>query len=138
MKICTGCKKEKLFSEFSKNKNMKDGLTHYCKVCVSEQNKEWNSKNKQRSVQNTEKYRQSRVEKVKEIKRNLCCAVCGETEMVCLDFHHKDPFQKDMSVSLLARRGHAWQRVLEEINKCVCVCSNCHRKIHAGLIKIAG
>lgn len=136
MKLCTGCKEEKQFSEFSKNKNTKDGFTHYCKVCVSKQNKEWSCKNKERSVKNTERYRHTRVEKVKQIKQKLCCVVCGEKEMVCLDFHHRDPSQKDMSVSLLTRRGHAWQRVLDEINKCICVCSNCHRKIHAGLIEV--
>lgn len=33
MKICSKCKEAKQLSEFSKDKNKKDGLGHYCKNC---------------------------------------------------------------------------------------------------------
>ena len=32
--------------------------------------------------------------------------------------------------------GASAKRVLAELAKCICVCENCHRKIHAGLISI--
>lgn len=33
-KYCSGCKGVKLFSEFSKNRKMKDGYANWCKVCL--------------------------------------------------------------------------------------------------------
>jgi hypothetical protein len=52
-----------------------------------------------------------------------------------LEFHHLDPNEKDFSIS---RSGHctAWDKVKLELDKCILVCANCHREIHAGLITI--
>ncbi len=38
-KICTKCYVEKLLSKFSKNYNYKDGLSYYCKSCISKYKK---------------------------------------------------------------------------------------------------
>jgi hypothetical protein len=85
--------------------------------------------------------RRARAALVKRAKQLLAefraagCVVCGEMEAACLDAHHVDPSEKDANVSSLAG-----QPVLlaEELKKCVCLCANCHRKLHAGLINIAG
>lgn len=60
------------------------------------------------------------------------CIVCSEQEPACLDFHHLNG--KDMTVSSML--GMNDQRVKEEIAKCVVLCSNCHRKHHAGVLDI--
>lgn len=57
------------------------------------------------------------------------CAKCGEREKACLDFHHLG--EKDMTVS--AMLGMNEQRVRFEISKCIVLCANCHRKLHAGI-----
>jgi len=62
------------------------------------------------------------------------CIVCGELEECCLDAHHVDPSQKDGSIYDMARRGCARSKFEAELAKCVCLCSNCHRKVHAGKI----
>ena len=51
-----------------------------------------------------------------------------------LDFHHLDPSQKEFGISMdgITR---SWERVQKELDKCVLVCSNCHREIHAGLLQ---
>ena len=38
-KYCSRCDTDKPVSEFSKNKNTKDGLAYYCKTCYSKYNK---------------------------------------------------------------------------------------------------
>lgn len=45
-----------------------------------------------------------------------------------LEFHHKDG-EKDFGI---AAKGHtkSWERIKEELDKCVLVCSNCHKEIH--------
>ena len=46
MKVCTKCKLEKDFLEFSKNKSKKDGHSHICKLCDNEKNKKYYELNK--------------------------------------------------------------------------------------------
>jgi len=43
-----------------------------------------------------------------------------------LDFDHVRG-EKTMAVSLMAERYASWAKVLEEIEKCVVRCANCHR-----------
>ena len=59
------------------------------------------------------------------------CVACGFNKWVCsLEFHHVDPSQKDpRSVSM---RSWTWERMKEELKKCILLCSNCHRAVHAG------
>lgn len=64
------------------------------------------------------------------------CLFCGEQEDCCMSFHHLDSTQKDFTIATIHRRVMSPLRLVEELTKCICVCENCHRKIHAGLIKI--
>jgi hypothetical protein len=58
------------------------------------------------------------------------CTRCPETHPACLDFHHRDPDQKEFSVTKAAMRGWSRERIAIEIAKCDVLCSNCHRKEH--------
>lgn len=58
------------------------------------------------------------------------CIYCGEKHPACLDFHHRDPTKKEITVSSAVKKGWSWDRTIQEIRKCDVVCSNCHRKIH--------
>jgi hypothetical protein len=69
---------------------------------------------------------------IQRYKENLQCERCPESHPACLDFHHKDPKEKDIEISLIAvRKGWAIKRIMEEIEKCEILCANCHRKEHA-------
>jgi len=64
------------------------------------------------------------------------CAKCGYNKYPeVLEFHHKDTSKKNFNVS---SKGHcrSWERVSEEIKKCVLLCANCHREIHVVLKKL--
>ncbi len=54
---------------------------------------------------------------------------CGEARAVCLDFHHRDPDTKKFALSDAETRSIA--NIDREIKKCILVCANCHRVIHA-------
>lgn len=57
------------------------------------------------------------------------CVRCGYHRSIrAMDFHHPDPSQKDFSISTNANR--AWSVVKLEVEKCVLLCSNCHREEH--------
>jgi hypothetical protein len=62
------------------------------------------------------------------------CIVCGEDENCCIDFHHTNPEEKLGRVPRMARGNR--QKFLAEVAKCVCLCANCHRKVHAGVITL--
>lgn len=63
------------------------------------------------------------------------CQCCGYNACLdALEFHHFDSSQKDFSI---AAKGYtrSWDKVKTELDKCVLVCANCHREIHAGIIE---
>ena len=62
------------------------------------------------------------------------CFVCGEVAACCLDAHHIG--EKEFGIANVARHGIAIKRIVEELKKCVCVCTNCHRKVHGGLLSL--
>lgn len=64
------------------------------------------------------------------LKNGKRCMDCGESDPVCLDFHHRNPDEKEFNIG---HRGRYLPRakVLAEIAKCDVVCVNCHRKRHA-------
>lgn len=74
------------------------------------------------------------IEFVNSFKKE--CAVCHESEQCCLDFHHIDKSDKEFNIA--EKRGSLSKKAIEkEINKCVVLCANCHRKLHAGLITLS-
>jgi len=61
------------------------------------------------------------------------CELCGYNKCIqALDFHHLDKFGKDFGIS---EKGYtrSWEKVKEEIDKCILVCANCHRELHVGI-----
>lgn len=63
------------------------------------------------------------------------CTMCGYNKYLgSLDFHHIDPSIKDYNISKL--RTYCWENIKKELDKCVLLCANCHREVHAGVIKL--
>lgn len=63
-------------------------------------------------------------------ERSGGCKVCGYNKCPeALEFHHKDPNTKDLSICK-GVRNWGTDRLREEISKCIVVCANCHREIH--------
>jgi 5-methylcytosine-specific restriction endonuclease McrA len=66
------------------------------------------------------------------------CEICGYDRcMDALEFHHKDASSKDFGIS---EKGHSrsWIKVMEELDKCIMICANCHRELHARLAASGG
>ena len=58
------------------------------------------------------------------------CERCGYDKCpAVLQFHHKDPNQKEFG---LAQKGitHSWTEYWEEAQKCSLLCANCHAEEH--------
>lgn len=95
--------------------------------------KNWRKKNKDIEYKRYVKYRNKRATFITSIKEQHGCLYCDETLGCVLTFHHLNPSEKEYDVSVL--RAHSMEKIKTEIEKCIVVCFNCHRKIHAGLIK---
>ena len=61
------------------------------------------------------------------------CELCGYNKCdSALQFHHKAPTEKDFSIS---GKSLSFDRLKEEVDKCMLVCSNCHAEIHEKIIQ---
>ncbi len=80
------------------------------------------------------KLRKEKVrEWVKEYRKRHPCIVCGEADERCLDFHHRNPKEKEIEIAKAYVLGWSVQRLEIEVSKCDILCANCHRKHHRGL-----
>ena len=136
MKLCSRCKVEKEETEFTKDKTRSDGLHLMCKACKREHqngryaaNPDYKVKRQAREQQRAKEFNAL----VNEAKSGGCIK-CGESELCCLDFHHIDGGTKEGSIA--ERRNASLEWVRAEIEKCVVLCSNCHRKVHNGVIQL--
>lgn len=114
-KICSCCQEEKELSEFYFQKDRKNGASK-CKVCHNKYCIERWVNRKKESI----KYKGSE------------CIDCGKSypsePYVIFDFHHLNPNEKDVDWGKLRLRS--WNKIKNELDKCVLLCSNCHRKRH--------
>ena len=119
MKICKKCTQEKEDSDFYKgtqrgiNGQVWFYLDSYCKKCRIEYS----------------------INRSKEVKAKAVeylggkCVDCDLIDDICIyDFHHIDPTKKELAFG--QRGGKSFESLKLELDKCVLLCSNCHRKRH--------
>ena len=69
-----------------------------------------------------------RTEELENYKKTLSCKKCGESRFYLLDFHHRNPEEKEYAISDNPRAG--LETIKKEIAKCDVLCANCHREWH--------
>lgn len=79
------------------------------------------------------KYYTDNVEKIRlHLGGKIECEKCGYTDscFAPFDFHHVDPATKEFGIhkKIDTSPFESWK---SEIDKCILICSNCHRKIHS-------
>jgi len=84
-------------------------------------------------VKQTRQRQREAARKVVALAKSYGCSVCSEREPACLDFHHVTG-SKEFSLGDVMRGRYSVSRIEAELAKCIVVCANCHRKIHAGLL----
>ena len=114
---CPKCKLLLPSEMFYKRRGV-DYSSTYCKTCTSEQ-----------SLNRMQKLKKQMVD-----YKGSCCQICGYDSYIgALEFHHMNPKQKDFNLSNLKR--YSFNNIVKsELDKCVLVCANCHREIHAKIV----
>jgi len=98
--------------------------------------KQWYENNKHREEYKAydratkKRIRKERKDWFIEYKKKLKCERCSVQDYRVLDFHHKNPAEKDTEVSNLSGVGSSKKKIMDEINKCHVLCANCHRIVH--------
>jgi hypothetical protein len=118
-----------------------------CRVCrecakLRQQRKRASPGFNERAAENTRRHREklgpAYLEHVRELRRQkkewldslkIGCARCSQTHVACLEFHHRDPSQKDFLLSVGVAK-YSLKRLQTEVDKCEIICSNCHRIHH--------
>ena len=130
-KICTKCKQELPITEF-RWKNKAENRKHsQCKTCQKAQEKIHyrESKERQINVRDTaDQQKQTNLSIIALFKGQGCCK-CGETRIYVLDCHHIKDSGKIDTINHMAKSASP-ETLRAELNKCVCLCANCHREFH--------
>lgn len=109
MKKCIDCKKSKPIAEFYKRE--KDKTMSYCKICFNQRCiKRWIDR------------------KIKAIVyKGGICVDCNlslsDSHYSVFEFHHL----RDKECDWNKLRLTSWTKICKELDKCVLLCSNCHR-----------
>ena len=114
---------------FGVHKQNSIGLDTYCKICRRERGRENYKKSNGGWNKTHSKNRELKKQKIIDIKnKSDGCKKCKDKRYYLLDFHHMDPSTKTFQIGQGESKG--WERVLNEIKKCILLCSNCHREFH--------
>ena len=124
-KICSKCGRELSLEHFEPGRNQ-------CRDCRNARRKELRQEHPEKHREYAIKRQNKQTEWLYSLKTK--CIICSESEPVCLDFHHINKEDKEFTIGKHRSRSKEW--LLNEIDKCVCLCANCHRKVHAGIINL--
>jgi hypothetical protein len=92
--------------------------------------KKYYEANKDKIIAASGKVRKTKRAEFAEFKSKLSCTKCNENHPAALDFHHVIPNPVNKKITDLIRAGRISFAMEEIKNKCIVLCSNCHRKHH--------
>jgi hypothetical protein len=93
----------------------------YVRESVNESKRGWAGREKQKAVH----YKGGK------------CIVCGYcTCLAAMDFHHKNPSEKEGYGTGALKVHWKFEKNISELDKCVLLCVRCHREVHAGVVSI--
>lgn len=121
MRVCKTCQQEFPLEQFYQNGTGRRGDCKKCHLV--------------KTGQRTKANRQGKYDYINEYKTTKGCLVCGNREPVVLDLHHHLG-DKEKGISEMIVQCRPLEAIQRELEKCVVLCANDHRMVHAGLITI--
>jgi hypothetical protein len=128
-KICNCCKQEFPATKkyFHKCSVVKSGLNGTCKVCACARvMSNWYKYNKDKNKIEYENIKRRCIE-----YKGGKCSICGYNKCTAaFDFHHINEEDKKFNIATGISSKKSWKKLAAEMDKCLLLCSNCHREFH--------
>lgn len=91
---------------------------------------------KEKNIRRNRNRRNDMSASLRKLHGDQCC-LCGYSKCLeALEFHHLIPVQKSFEIAgaIAGQCKKHFEEIVNESKKCILVCSNCHREIHANKI----
>ena len=128
--VCMSCGRELPITDFVFKDKKHNRRAPRCKDCDREDKRISYAKhyenNREKFIQRRKEFESSNKDFARERKK-CGCLIYGEKDIACLDFHHLG--DKEFTISS-EMRNKSKEAIQAEIDKCVVLCANCHRKLH--------
>lgn len=121
-KKCSKCKQVLPTTDFCKDRGQVDGLDRWCKSCRKTLRQNIRGKVKE----SHSKLREDNREYLNQ--RKTPCLKCGENRPYVIHYHHIDHATKEFTLG--HKMTYSKDHLDREIEKCVCLCANCHTEFH--------
>lgn len=140
LRRCSTCGDMKPIEEFP-IKNKATGLRRsQCRACRRAYGREHYERNRPSYVSRAKDRRKSERPRIRalvdEFLRSHPCVDCGCPIITVLEFDHRDPGEKSLTVARLKMSGTV-SSIRREIEKCDVRCANCHRRRTAAQFQYA-
>lgn len=99
-----------------------------CRKCNKEKQLQYRQKNQIKYNKLARTRRHERKIRAIAYKGGKCADCSNAVHPAAFDFHHIDPSQKDTDPGLMM--GCTDEKLFAELDKCLLLCSNCHRIRH--------
>lgn len=103
-----------------------------CKACDSAKQREYYKNNRDKCLARSKNRARSynkihpNVVFINGYKQECGCYHCGEDDVRCLQLHHLDPKTKKFHVNSTFIRNKTVDILIQELDKCIVLCANCH------------
>lgn len=118
--------------KFGRNKEYENGHNGRKYEDPTQYKREWNHRNREKRYQYKKSYHRKRRIKLIQYKNNECyeCKLKynGKNGPV-FHFHHLDPSTKLYNIGNKIT-VKSWKSLINEANKCIMICANCHELKH--------
>ena len=133
LRLCKHCNVEKPILQFGICIKGQPYRRHKCDKCRAEGVKLYADipKNKETKADVGRRVRKENKEKLREyFGGEFKCVECSftHTSFAPFDLHHIDPSNKSNGIGKMMQLS--WVRIKAEAEKCILLCSNCHRLLH--------
>lgn len=128
MKVCSICKIQKDVTQFYKKKN---GVAHRCLECEVTYQQQYYANNKEKRIKAAREHAKKQQQVLRKyvvdyLKQNPCVD-CGQSNILTLQFDHRDGKLFDISKAVCSGRPISLTKLISEISKCDVRCANCHQ-----------
>ena len=112
-----------------------------CKICKTKLSGRQSKfcSNRCKNKHGNHKYQNYKAQKYRGTSRRAklillkggCCSICKYNKnYAALAFHHIDSKLKELKLDLRSCSNNKWSKLLDEANKCILLCHNCHMEHH--------